>query len=64
MVDAKSKLDILANVLSPNIRVMMITIEKIPNTDNISNKVSVKVIVVQFVFKYNVLEQANWSLFI
>ena len=44
MVDAKSKLDIFANVRNPKTLVKIIMMEKIPNTEEINHKDSVSVI--------------------
>lgn len=45
MVDAKSKLDIFANVLSPKTRVITIIIVNIPNTESINQRMSCGVII-------------------
>ena len=45
MVDAKSKLDIFANVLSPKTRVITIIIVNIPNTESINQRMSCSVII-------------------
>ena len=48
MVDAKSKLDIFAKVLSPNILVIIIIIENMPRTEMINQIASSKFMILVF----------------